>query len=138
MEPTLIKIFSELDDHRVVGRTSYSLIEIVFLCISAVLSRCEGWEDIEDFGEARLDWLRKYFAYEYGIPSHDTIARVMSSINPKAFETCFLKWIQSIAKITEGEVVVIDGKTIRRSYDRKARKAALHMVSSDARTLLNN
>jgi predicted transposase YbfD/YdcC len=130
MSNGLIEYFGDLPDPRVRGRTDYPLIEIVFLCISAIVSGFDGWEAIEDFGHAKLDWLRKYLPYENGIPRHDTVARVMSCLSPKALQSCFVSWVQSIAKITDGEIVAIDGKQARRSYDKKNRKAAIHMVSA--------
>jgi len=130
MSCNLIEHFEDLPDPRVRGRTDYPLIEIVFLCISAIISGFDGWEAIEDFGKGKLDWLKKYLPYENGIPRHDTIARVMSCLSPKALQSSFVNWVQSIAKITEGEIVAIDGKQARRSYDKKDRKAAIHMVSA--------
>jgi len=126
----LLEHFSSLPDPRVKGRTDYPLIEIIFLCICAIISGFDGWEAIEDFGQAQLEWLRKFLPYENGIPRHDTVARVMSCLSPKAMQKSFIGWIQSIAKITEGEIVAIDGKTVRRSYDKKNRKGAIHMVSA--------
>ena len=68
--------------------------------------------------------------YENGIPRHDTVARVMSCLSPTALQSCFVSWVQSIAKITDGEIIATDGKQARRSYDSKNRKAAIHMVSA--------
>ena len=130
MSCNLIEHFEDLPDPRVRGRTDYPLIEIVFLCISAIISGFDGWEAIEDFGKGKLDWLKKYLPYENGIPRHDTIARVMSCLSPKSLQSSFVSWVQSIAKITEGEIVAIDGKQARRSYNKKDRKAAIHMVSA--------
>jgi len=130
MSSCLIDHFKALPDPRVRGRTDYPHIEIIFLCISAVTSGYDGWEAIEDFGHGKLDWLIKFLPYENGTPRHDTIARVMSCLSPDALQSCFVNWVQSIAEITEGEVVAIDGKQARRSYDKKNRKAALHMVSA--------
>jgi predicted transposase YbfD/YdcC len=130
MSNGLVEYFGDLPDPRVRGRTDYPLIEIVFLCISAIVSGFDGWEAIEDFGQGKLDWLRKFLPYEHGIPRHDTVARVMSCLSPKALQSCFVSWVQSIAKITDGEIVAIDGKQARRSYDKKNRKAAIHMVSA--------
>lgn len=130
MTSPFIEHFSLLPDPRVTGRTDYPLLEIVFLCISSVVSGFDGWESIEDFGHGKLDWLRQFLDYKNGIPRHDTIARVMSCLSPTALQGCFIDWVQDIAKITDGEVVAIDGKTARRSHDRKSRKAAIHMVSA--------
>jgi len=122
--------FSDMPDHRVIGRSDYPLIEILFLCISAIVSGMEGWEDIEDFGNSKVNWLRKFFPYENGIPKHDTIARVMSVISPKAIQERFVKWVQCVANLTEGEIIAIDGKQACRSYDKRNRKSAIHMVSA--------
>lgn len=130
MSANLLDHFSSLPDPRVQGRSDYPLIEIVFLCISAIISGFDGWEAIEDFGHGKLEWLRKFLPYEHGIPCHDTIARVMSCLSSKALQSCFVSWVQSVAKITEGEIVAIDGKQARRSYDKRNRKAAIHMVSA--------
>lgn len=122
--------FSHLEDKRVQGRTDYPLLEILFLCICSILSGSDGWEDIEDFGVAKLAWLRRYLPYKNGIPCHDTIARVICRISPTALQTGFLSWIKSVATVTEGEIIAIDGKRSRGSYDRRSRKTALHMVSA--------
>ena len=134
MSVNFISCFSKLDDTRVQGRTFYPLIEILFLCICGILSVAEGWEAIEDFGIAKLDWLRQYLAYANGIPRHDTIARVIARISPKALQSCFVDWMKSVVQLTEGEIVAIDGKQARRSYDKRSRKNALHMVSAWACT----
>ena len=130
MSNGIVDYFGDLPDPRVRGRTDYPLIEIIFLCISAIISGYDGWEAIEDFGHGKLTWLKKFLPYENGIPRHDTVARVMSCLSATALQSCFVSWVQSIAKITDGEIVAIDGKQARRSYDKKNRKAAIHMVSA--------
>jgi|TARA_B100001964_G_scaffold197823_1_gene223087 predicted transposase YbfD/YdcC len=130
MTSPFIEHFSNLSDPRVTGRTDYPLLEIVFLCISAVVSGFDGWESIEDFGHSKLEWLRQFLDYKNGIPKHDTIARVISCLSATGLQRCFIDWVQDIAKITDGEVIAIDGKTARRSHDKKSRKAAIHMVSA--------
>lgn len=90
-----------------------------------MVSGAEGWEDIEMFGEERLNWLKLYGDFENGIPAHDTIARVISRINPKQLQSCFIKWMPQCQQLSEGSVIVIDGKTVRRSFDKKQRKAAI-------------
>jgi predicted transposase YbfD/YdcC len=130
MSANLLEHFGSLPDPRVQGRTDYPLLEIIFLCISAIISGFDGWEAIEDFGVGKLTWLRKFLPYEQGIPRHDTIARVMSCLCPHALQACFVGWVQSVAQLTEGEIVAIDGKQARRSYDKGSRKAAIHMVSA--------
>ena len=88
---SFVDCFSDILDHRVIGRSNYPLIEILFLCISAIVSGLDSWEGIEDFGHSKLDWLRKFFPYENGIPKHDTIARVLAVISPMALQESFVK-----------------------------------------------
>lgn len=122
--------FSQIPEPRIERCKRHELMDILFLSISAVLCGAEGWEEIEDFGHARLDWLRQYFPYTNGIPRHDTIARVLSRLDPKAFQASFMSWVQEASDLSEGEIVAIDGKTARRSFEKGDRKSALHMVSA--------
>ena len=122
--------FNNIPDPRIERCKRHALMDILFLSISAVLCGAEGWEDIEDFGHARLDWLKKYFPFKNGIPKHDTIARVLSRLNPKALQNSFIDWMNEACHLTQGEVVAIDGKTVRRSFKKGDRKSAIHMVSA--------
>lgn len=130
MDSTLLKHFATLDDPRVDRTKLYPLIEIIFLIISATISGCENWKSVRDFGVMKLDWLKQYLPYENGIPVDDTIARVMRKLNTKQFEDCFISWMKGVAKATDGDVIAIDGKTLRRSYDTASDKSAIHMVSA--------
>ena len=130
MQADIISHFEGLKDPRVERTKRYPLKEIIFLIISATISGCEGWKSIRDFGVLKLDWLRQFLAYENEIPVDDTIARVMQKLNTKEFESCFISWIGSVSQATGGDVVAIDGKTLRRSYDKGSSKAAIHMVSA--------
>lgn len=130
MDNNFITHFSVINDPRIERHKKHQLIDILFLSISAVLSGAEGWEDIEDFGLTKLEWLRKYLLFENGIPKHDTIARVLSRLDPAAIQTSFVSWVKSIAQESEMSVIAIDGKTARSSFKTKNRKDALHMVSA--------
>lgn len=130
MKKSLITHFSILPDPRVDRTKRYPLIEIIFLVVTAVISGCEGWKQIKDFGDMKLDWLRKFLPYADGIPVDDTIARVMRKLDTKAFQGCFIGWMKSVSEATEGTVIPIDGKTLRRSHDGKSGKTAIHMVSA--------
>jgi predicted transposase YbfD/YdcC len=114
----------------VTGRCDYPLIEIISIAICAVLSGAEGWEDIEEFGESKQGWLRQFLALEQGIPSHDTFRRVFSLLDGQAFQERFMRWVEGVFTVTQGQVVAIDGKTICGSGDTAAGKAALHLVSA--------
>ena len=134
MSTNFSNCFSNIKDPRVEGRTDYPVIEIIFLCISSIICGMDGWEDIEEFGQHNLDWLKRFFPFEKGIPRHDTIARVISRLSPKGLQDSFVSWVQSISNLTDGEVIAIDGKRARRSYDKKNNKSAIHMVSAWACT----
>jgi predicted transposase YbfD/YdcC len=112
------------------GHFHYPLDEILFLVISAVLSGADGWVSINTFGKSRLNWLRQYLPYKNGIPSHDVLGKVFALINPIEFNKCFVDWINSLSKRTDGEVIAIDGKTLCGSVS--AKRTAFHMVSAYA------
>ena len=88
--------FESLRDPRVIGRTLHKLDEILFLVLCAILCGMEDWEAIEDWGNEKLEWLRKFVRLENGIPSHDTISRVFSALDSVVFQECFLKWMVSL------------------------------------------
>jgi len=130
MKAGLIEHFDNLQDTRVDRTKIYPLTEIILLIITGTLSGCDGWKSIRDFGEAKLEWLRKFLPYEAGIPVDDTIARVMRKLDTKEFQNCFVEWMQSVREVTEGDVVSIDGKTLRRSHNNRDGVPAIHMVSA--------
>ena len=130
MPSDLLSHFNTLEDPRVDRTKRYPLMELIFLIISATISGCEGWKSIRDFGLLKLDWLRKFLPYENGIPVDDTIARVMRKLNTRQFATCFTRWMQAVTEVTKGDVIAIDGKTLRRSYNTEDEKSAIHMVSA--------
>lgn len=132
--PAFPHFFSDLNDPRrtTKGNHLYPLNEILFLCIAAVISGADNWTSISLFGRTKTDWLRKFFPYENGIPSHDVIGNVFAALDTDVFSRCFINWIDSIAALTDGEVVSIDGKTICRSDDKSVGKPAIHVVSAFA------
>lgn len=130
MSLNLQEAFSSLEDPRVERHKRHKLIDIIILTICAVISGADGWEAIEQFGKNKQDWLRKWIDLENGIPSHDCIARVIARIAPTGMTDCFIAWVNGVAELTNGEVVAIDGKTARRSYNRKDKLGAIHMVSA--------
>ncbi len=133
MDNQLLNQFSTLPDPRIERTKRYPLNEIILLVISATISGFEGWKQIKDVGEIKLSWLRKFLPYEKGIPVDDTIARVMRKLDTKAFQSCFVNWMQSVVQATDGDVVAIDGKTLRRSHDSASGQSAIHMVSAWSR-----
>jgi predicted transposase YbfD/YdcC len=130
MNKTLLDYFSDLPDPRVERTKLHKLEDILAITIYAVICGADGWNEIELFGQCKQPWLKTFLELPNGIPSHDTFARVVSSIKPDAFEERFQKWIQALAKNTGEKIIAIDGKTLRRSFDTANRKAAIHMVSA--------
>lgn len=126
----LLEHISVIRDPRQSWKVEHSLSDIIFLMVSAVIAGAEGWEDIEDFGEDNLDWLRQYGDFANGVPVHDTIARVINLISSKQLQRCFASWMKDCHEATEGEVVAIDGKTLRGTYNKDKRCGAIHMVSA--------
>ncbi len=90
----------------------------------------DTWEDIEIFCDTKYEWFKEFLELENGIPSHETYARVFTRIDPKQFQQCFLNWVKSVQELTDGELVSIDGKTLRHSFDSKNEKASIHNVSA--------
>jgi len=130
MNKALLDYFYDLPDPRVERTKLHKLEDILTITICAVICGAEGWNEIELFGESKAQWLGTFLELPNGIPSHDTFARVISSIRPDAFEERFQKWIQALAKNTGEKIIAIDGKTLRRSFDTANGKAAIHMVSA--------
>lgn len=132
-EPTGIGIaehFNALEDPRIERTKHHLLIDIVTIAICAVICGADDWIEVAAFGRGKIKWLQHFLALPHGIPSHDTFWRVFRALDPLQFETCFLAWVREVMHLTQGEVIAIDGKTLRHSYDRTDHKAAIHMVSA--------
>jgi predicted transposase YbfD/YdcC len=130
MNNTLLDFFGDLPDPRIERTKLHNLEDILVITICAVICGAEGWSDIELFGQSKQQWLKTFLELPNDIPSHDTFARVISSIKPDDFEHRFQKWTQAMAETTDEKVFAIDGKTLRRSFDNANGKAAIHMVSA--------
>jgi predicted transposase YbfD/YdcC len=126
----LVEHFSALEDPRCTGKVEHRLIDILVIAVCAVIACAESWDDIALYGRNKVGWLRSFLRLANGIPSHDTFRRVFMLIDPDAFEACFTAWAQSFAETFEREVVAIDGKTLRRSFDRGRAQGPLHLVSA--------
>ncbi|CAH2566863.1 ISAs1 family transposase [Vibrio cholerae] len=124
--------FQIIKDYRQESKVEHKLSDIILLTICGVLSGHDGWDGIIDFGHARLDFLKRYGHFEAGIPSADTLSRVMGMINPVALQRSFIAWMKDCHTLTDGEVIAIDGKTLRGSYDRSKGKGTIHMVNAFA------
>jgi len=133
-EPVTISIiqhFSELEDPRADDeRKKHELLDIVVMAILGVICGAEDWVNISEFGKAKEDWFRQFLKLPNGVPSHDTFRRVFSLLSPEKFVGVFSKWVSALSEATDGEIVAIDGKTLRGSFDRASDKAALHVVNA--------
>jgi predicted transposase YbfD/YdcC len=122
--------FAALQDPRIERTRLHELMDILIIAICAVICGAEGWEDIAKYGLAKQDWLRTFLSLPNGIPSHDTFRRVFCLLDPAAFHQCFQSWIDALSAGLGLKRIAIDGKTMRRSFDRACGKAALHLVSA--------
>ena len=122
---SLQRLFEDMDDPRVVGRCTYRLVEVVLIGICGVLCGAETWTEIEEFGESKQAWLRQFLVLDHGIPSHDTFRRVFSLLPADVFEARFRTWVEQTFRVESGQVIAIDGKTLRGAGLR-----ALHLVSA--------
>lgn len=122
--------FSVLPDPRVDRTKRHLLIDILFIAICTIICGGEGFTDMEAFGVAKKEWLEKFLLLPHGIPSHDTFRTVISRIDPGELAECFTSWTAAIHELTGGEVIALDGKSIRHSFDRATGQNALHIVSA--------
>ena len=123
--------FKDLTDPRSEKSKIYPLSTIIFLTISAVVAGAESFVEIDLFGKEKVDWLKKYVdCPDDRTPSHDILGDFFKRLDPEEFETCFINWTSQVCNITEGDLIAIDGKRLRGSYDKHKNKAAIHMVSA--------
>ena len=123
--------FSELPDPRTdTSRIRHKLMDMVVIAISAVICGADSWVAVESFGHAKFKWLSRLLKLAHGIPSHDTFSRVFGLLDSVAFECCFINWIKQVIEVTDGQVVAVDGKQPRRSYDTATDAGAIRLVSA--------
>jgi len=135
LKPTnkLISIFNEIDDPRRDLTKLHKLNDILLIGIISVICGADSWNEMELYAQEKEEFLRAFLALPNGIPSHDTFNRVFSAIDSKQFELCFIEWVKTLAKLTDKEIIAIDGKTIRGAKS-KGKKSPIHMVSAFACT----
>jgi predicted transposase YbfD/YdcC len=117
-EPGLIAYFELLEDPRMERRRRHNLPDILVIALCTLLCGGESFNDMEDFGKAKEDWLRTFLELPGGIPSHDTFNRVFAAIDRKQFMDCFVRWTQSLRRAVHREIVALDGKALRRARQR--------------------
>ena len=125
----IAEYFAALDDPRIDRTKRHKLLDIVTIALCATICGADSWVDIELFGNCKEEWFKSFLELPNGIPSHDTFGDVFARLDPEQFQRCFMEWVQAVAQVTQGEVVAIDGKTVRRSHDRTLGKKAIHMVN---------
>ena len=108
----------------------HKLLDIVAISVAAVIAGADNWVEVAEFAQSKKDWLCEFLRLKHGIPSHDTFRGVFSLLQPEGFEECFRAWVASMRRMLPGEIVAIDGKSLRRSHDRGAGLGALHLVSA--------
>ncbi len=123
------KHFSNITDPRRYNKR-HVLLDIITISICSVICSADTYEQIEEFGKAKYEWFNQFLELPHGIPSADTFERVFALINPTEFRDSFLNWVKAISELTKGQVIAIDGKTLRRSHDKSIGKKAIHMVSA--------
>jgi predicted transposase YbfD/YdcC len=129
MGVSLAEHFAELEDPRVMRGEGHPLINVIAIGVCAVICGAQHFTEMEEFGQSKREWLAKFLNLKRGIPSHDTFNAVFARLKPEQFERCLLSWITSLHELSGGQLLAIDGKTLRGSYDRADGKAAIHMVS---------
>jgi predicted transposase YbfD/YdcC len=124
----IAKFFRKLKDPRVKRHKKHLLLDIIAIAICAVIAGCDDWQQIETFGDNRIDWLKQFLPLANGIPSHDTFERVFDRLDPAAFQACFRDWMHALCDALGLKHIAIDGKTLCGS--RSGKLKALHLVSA--------
>jgi len=129
----MLRYFRDLPDPRACN-VVHRLHDILVIAICAVICGADGWAEVELFGRSKLAWFKTFLDLPNGIPSHDTFGRVFAALNPDAFERCFVAWVSALAQASGGQLIAIDGKAIRRSFERAWDKSGMvHLVSAFVR-----
>ena len=126
----IMEYFEALEDPRIDRCKRHQLLDIITIAICAVICGADSWVYVEMFGKSKEAWFRTFLDLPNGVPSHDTFGDVFARLDPDRFQECFQEWSQGVAELLPGEVVAIDGKTLRRSHDKRAGKQAIHLVSA--------
>jgi predicted transposase YbfD/YdcC len=127
-----LRFFQQLPDPRA-ANVRHRLVDVLLIALLGMLCDADGWEDLEDFAKAKASWFVSFMDLKHGVPSADTFRRVISRLDPQAMEQCFMAWMQSVVQSTQGRLVALDGKSIRRSFERSWDKSGMaHLVSAFA------
>ena len=120
--------FGNVIDFRQEGKVTYPLIEVIFMAVIGTIANGNSWSDIEIILKSKKELLEKYFPLDHGIPSHDTFQRIFEHLDPKGFNKAFMNWTNALSDETDGRIIAIDGKTLRRSFN--GEQSAIHLVNA--------
>jgi predicted transposase YbfD/YdcC len=127
---SLEECFGDMPDPRVAGRCDHMLVEILLIAVCAVMCGAESWSEVEEFGNAKEAWLKQYLTLAAGIPSHDTFSRIFRLLNAAEFQRRFRQWVERHFQVPAGQIIAVDGKTVRGSRDTFHGQDAIHLVSA--------
>jgi len=127
---SIIDAFDGLPDPRLDRRKRHQLSDILVITLCGAICGVDNWVEMEQFGNAKLKWFRSFLELPNGIPSHDTMGRVYSMLDPDIFRKSFISWVESLGLVEAGDVIAIDGKTVRRSLDAANGGSPLHLVNA--------
>jgi len=130
--PEALSAFESLTDPRTGRHKRHYFGEIIFIALAAIICKCEGFEDMERFAKRRHSWLKKFLKLPNGVPSNDTFRRIFSTINPEVFNACFIRFVEGISGELSSQLIAIDGKAVRHSFDRADEQSHLHLLSAFA------
>jgi predicted transposase YbfD/YdcC len=125
-----LKYFQALPDPRIKRKQLHDFQDVIMVVLCGVIAGCDEWTTIQEYANTKIEFLKTFLTLKNGVPSHDTFGDIFAKIDPIKFEECFLAWTLGVCKLTEGEIISIDGKKLRGSYDKHNKKAAIHMVSA--------
>jgi len=130
LKSSIEKCFGNVGDARVEGRCDHKLMDMIIIAICGVICGADSWTGVETFGKAKEAWLSGFLELRNGIPSHDTFGYVFSRLDGAAFQEGFVRWVEAVFQVTKGQVIAIDGKTVRGSHNKQSGKEAIHLVSA--------
>lgn len=129
---SILHHFAAITDPRVDRQKKHQLQDIFVITLCAVICGADNWVEIEEYGCAKVDWFTEQLGLMNGIPSHDMFGAVFAAIDQTPFSECFSRWVADLATLSDGEIIAIDGKCLRRRLDHASKKAAIHLVSARA------
>lgn len=127
---TLTSYFENVDDPRRDEGKRHPLISMIVMALCAVIGHADTWPEVEEFAQTKAAWFQQFLALPHGIPSHYTFRRVFMLLDPEQLQQAFLTWVKAVQEITGGDVIAIDGKTLRRAFTQGGKKGAIHMVNA--------